>query len=53
MRLLCTLSLLAMPLALAACKTTVEDDDSRVSVESGDYNDGNHCPPGHAKKGWC
>lgn len=41
---------------VSACKTTIEED--KVTVEdydknSGPHSGGNHCPPGHAKKGWC
>lgn len=41
--------------SLPACKTTIEED--KVTIEDYDKNAGphssNHCPPGHAKKGWC
>ncbi len=55
MRILFLLTILAMPLALTACKTTVEGDDGRIVVDGDRYDGGygNHCPPGHAKKGWC
>lgn len=55
MRILFILSLMALP--LSACRTTVQDRDTRVIVDDGDrydYERGpRHCPPGHAKKGWC
>lgn len=37
--------------ALSACNVTARDGDSSITVNNPDgYN---HCPPGHAKKGWC
>lgn len=53
MRLVFLLALLVLP--LSACKTTVQDGDKRVTYEDRDRYDGGykHCPPGHAKKGWC
>lgn len=53
MRILFVLSLLVLP--LTACKTTAEGEYGKVTVEDGDRYDGHykHCPPGHAKKGWC
>ncbi len=38
-------------LPLAACKTTVKDDE--VTVQTTGYGNGNFCPPGQAKKGNC
>ena len=51
MRILFILSLLILP--LTACKTTAENEHGRISIEDGDRGDYRHCPPGHAKKGWC
>ncbi|MGB0719027.1 MAG: hypothetical protein ACPGRX_01050 [Bdellovibrionales bacterium] len=52
MRILMILTVLALP--LAACKTTVQDKDTKVSVENGHYDSyGRFCPPGQAKKGNC
>lgn len=43
-----------MGLALGACKTTVQDGPTKVSVEDGHYHGGgDFCPPGQAKKGNC
>ena len=56
MRILFVLTLLTVPLMLSSCRTTAEHRGSRVIVDDGDrydYGRGNHCPPGHAKKGWC
>lgn len=53
MRILFLLIILTMPLALSACKTTAEGEHGRISIEDGDRGDYKHCPPGHAKKGWC
>jgi hypothetical protein len=43
--------------SLTACNATARDrDGSYISVGDDDrYHGGgyNHCPPGHAKKGWC
>lgn len=41
---------------LTACKTTADTRNDRYSIDLDDdrYNGNyNHCPPGHAKKGWC
>lgn len=41
---------------LSACKTTADTRNDRYSIDlDGDRYDGGykHCPPGHAKKGWC
>ena len=53
MRILFILSLLVLP--LTACKTTVQDGETRVVVENGGHYDshGRFCPPGQAKKGNC
>ncbi len=46
--------------SLSACQVSARDKDTSVSVSHGDgyyrsgHDDGyRHCPPGHAKKGWC
>jgi hypothetical protein len=44
--------------ALSACKTTADTRNDRYSIDLSndrDRYDGGykHCPPGHAKKGWC
>lgn len=42
--------------SLSACKTTADTRNDRYSIDvNDDRNEGgyNHCPPGHAKKGWC
>jgi hypothetical protein len=52
MMMLLTLS----AVSLSACKTSADVRNDRYSVDLGDDRyDGNykHCPPGHAKKGWC
>lgn len=41
---------IAMTCSLAACKTTIRDDE--VSVQTRGSN-GDFCPPGQAKKGNC
>mgnify|MGYP006943315344 CR=1 FL=1 len=54
MRTLFIIAILCAPLALAACKTTVQDGSSRISVENTHHtNGGDFCPPGQAKKGNC
>lgn len=48
--------LMSLTVALSACKTTADKRNDRYSIDlDGDRYDGNyrHCPPGHAKKGWC
>ncbi len=41
-------------LPLTACKTTVQDGDTKLSVEDGSHHgSGKFCPPGQAKKGNC
>lgn len=36
---------------VSACQVTAKDKNTSISVNNDDgYN---HCPPGHAKKGWC
>ena len=48
--------LFAATLALSGCFVSAQDGDRRVVVsdgDRGDYYGGSHCPPGHAKKGWC
>ena len=36
---------------LSACNVSARDGNSSVTINNPDgYN---HCPPGHAKKGWC
>ncbi len=40
--------------SLGACKTTVQDGSTRVTVEDGYHDEkGEFCPPGQAKKGNC
>jgi hypothetical protein len=43
--------------SLSACQTSADLKNDRYSVDldENDRYDGNykHCPPGHAKKGWC
>lgn len=51
-----TLTILALAVVmvagLSACQVTARDKDTSISVNNNP--DGyNHCPPGHAKKGWC
>ena len=55
MKLLTTLAILVMSAAaLSACQVSARDRDTSVSVSNnGDAYHGTHCPPGHAKKGWC
>lgn len=31
----------------------VKDLEVKVSTKDGNRSDGEFCPPGHAKKGWC
>ena len=51
MRILMTLMLVAGSLSLGACNVSARDGNTSVTVNNPDgYN---HCPPGHAKKGWC
>lgn len=52
------LGLLMMPMALVACKTTVDGRNDKVIIDSdydgyGHPHDGGFCPPGQAKKGNC
>lgn len=55
------LTMLGMMLfSLTACHTSaeLEGEGYRIRTDSGGYHDGyrsgpRHCPPGHAKKGWC
>ena len=43
-----------MVAGLSACQVTARDKDTSISVNNNpDGYHGNHCPPGHAKKGWC
>lgn len=44
-----------MLLGLTACKTTVQDGPTKITVQdgSGHPHDGGFCPPGQAKKGNC
>lgn len=59
MRILFLIALMSVPLVLSSCRTTAEHRGSRVVVDDGDrydydrYDGPPHCPPGHAKKGWC
>jgi hypothetical protein len=44
--------------SLTACQLTrvegeVKDVEVKVSTKDKDRSDGDFCPPGHAKKGWC
>lgn len=41
--------------SLTACQATARNEDGYVSVGTNDgpYDYPRHCPPGHAKKGWC
>ncbi len=56
-----TLPLIAMALAmtdLASCTAKVRSPEAEVKlpgvkIEVEDEDKGKHCPPGHAKKGWC
>lgn len=49
--------LFAATLTLSGCLVSAQDGDRRVVVSDGDrgdyYGGPAHCPPGHAKKGWC
>lgn len=40
---------------LSACQVTARDKDTSISVNNNEdgYHHPRHCPPGHAKKGWC
>jgi PBP1b-binding outer membrane lipoprotein LpoB len=41
-------------LFLASCQTEMEAPKLKVSAPSVTIGGGGgHCPPGHAKKGWC
>ena len=61
MKIIFTLMLLIISVtSLSACNVSARDKDTSVSVSTNDgyYRNGNvdgyrHCPPGHAKKGWC
>ncbi len=55
MKLFTILTLLFISTALlSACNVTARDGDTSVSVSDANNQDGyRHCPPGHAKKGWC
>lgn len=41
--------------SLTACNVSARDGNNSISVSDDDdrYHGENHCPPGHAKKGWC
>ena len=49
--------LLISTVSLSACKTVADTRNDQYSIETNDNtrNSGTyrHCPPGHAKKGWC
>lgn len=38
---------------LSACNVTARDGNTSVSVSDNNEDSYRHCPPGHAKKGWC
>ncbi len=45
-------------LMLGACSLHANPGRTKVStggvtIETDGYPNGRHCPPGHAKKGWC
>jgi hypothetical protein len=47
-----------LALSLTACKTTVQDGPTKVTIQDGHEHDGHphdggFCPPGQAKKGNC
>jgi len=53
------LAIVAMP-TLSACQASARGEEGYISVGTNDgrYKSGRddgyyHCPPGHAKKGWC
>jgi len=46
------MALFAATSTLPACRTTIDDDKVTVDTDRNGH-DGHHCPPGHAKKGWC
>lgn len=52
-KLIMFLALFVFVGSVSACKTTIQDD--KVTIEDKDTHphDGDFCPPGHAKKGWC
>lgn len=39
--------------ALTACNVTARGEDGYISAGTNDGQYPRHCPPGHAKKGWC
>jgi hypothetical protein len=39
--------------ALSACQVTAKDRNSSVHINNNADGYHGHCPPGHAKKGWC
>ena len=48
------LAVLALPLSLAACKTTLHDDKVVIDGDRYGHPHGeDFCPPGQAKKGNC
>ena len=48
------LALFVVVSGVSACRTTIDDDRVTVYTDHRDGpHDGNFCPPGHAKKGWC
>lgn len=63
MKLLRMIMLIGCVVSLAACQSVdrphrvkVEGDGYAVDVQNQGYHEGGyprHCPPGHAKKGWC
>jgi hypothetical protein len=54
-----TLAVTALMLSLGSCRTMaeLEGDGYRIRTDTGGYGGYRsgppHCPPGHAKKGWC
>lgn len=49
------IALLALPLWGCHTSAEIEGDGYRIRTDTGaPYGGGHrHCPPGHAKKGWC
>jgi hypothetical protein len=50
-RRLMVLVLVSLALCVSACAARVDVDVPGVQIESRPTP--KHCPPGHAKKGWC
>jgi hypothetical protein len=48
--------LMGLLIALSACtpgRVTVRVPEGEIAVEPVKQSRPRHCPPGHAKKGWC